>query len=65
MKRLEEAYNYIEAGITSYDDILSDVKDIATDRELRDGMIESSGSLEGYASEIYASVCEVMEEELS
>lgn len=63
MKRYEEAQNYIDNGMTTYEEILADVKDIATDEELRASMIGQAGSLEEYAGEIYEAVLDIINEE--
>lgn len=61
MKRFEEAYNYLEAGIPTLADILADCQDIAADPELKSSMIEQAGSVEEYAAEIFAAVEEIQE----
>lgn len=59
MKRYEEAENYIENGLTTYAEILADCKEIAVDKELRESMESQAGTVEDYASEIFAAVQEL------
>lgn len=63
MKRYEEAYNYIDAGIPTYEEIMASCMDIAEDQELRESMIDGAGSIEEYAAEIFAAVEEILEEQ--
>ena len=60
MKRYEEAQNYINAGMLKYSEILADCEEIArTDRELKESMVEQSGTIADYAAEIFAAVQEL------
>lgn len=60
MKRYDEAQNYIDAGMLKYSEILADCEEIAkTDRELKESMIEQTGTIKDYAAEIFAAVQEL------
>lgn len=48
----EESLNFYDAGITDYDSILAECRDIAKDKELEKTMIENAGSVEEYARKI-------------